>query len=384
MTWWIAAWSIRMTMGPHLFVLPNYPEIHMTTPPTTDSAMYQTIQRQPADMRGLLTAGTEQIRQAADLVEGASQFLFTGVGTSYHAALAGQWLFRWAGFDAVAINSADLWLYPEAHRLDPNMAVIVMAHTGARLSSAAALRHAREADATAISVGSSTAEHEGSQLILRTVERETSAAYTSSHLCAMTVLAQLAIELAGRAGTGRVDGWAEALATIPDAITNVLAREDEVAKVAARIAHRRIYATGAGPSEVSALELVIKAREAALAPVDGLPLEQFMHGPMVAVNEGDALVLVRVPGAAAERSAEAAMMWAALGVDVWVVGDPVADLEALGQFRLPELPEPLSLLLTVVPMQLLAYNLAVQRGTHPDTFRRDDPRYAEAFGMMQR
>jgi glucosamine--fructose-6-phosphate aminotransferase (isomerizing) len=346
--------------------------------------MYRTIQRQPADVRRLLDEGVDQVREAADLVEGKGLYLFTGVGTSYHAALAGQWLFRWAGFNAVAVNSADLWLYPEAHILSSDTAVVVLAHTGARLSSAAALDHARAAGATVISVGSTTAEHEGPQLVLRTVERETSAAYTSSHLCAMTVLAQLAIELAERAGTGRVAGWAEALATIPDAITNVLAREDEVTRVARAIADRRVYATGAGPSEVSALELVIKAREAALAPVDALPLEQFMHGPMVCVSAGDAIVLIRVPGNAAARSEEAARMWAALDIDLWVVGEPVADLDALAQFRLPALPEPLSLLLTVVPMQLLAYALAAERGTHPDTFRRDDPRYAEAFGMMQR
>jgi glutamine---fructose-6-phosphate transaminase (isomerizing) len=355
-----------------------------TTVPTTDSAMYQTIHRQPADMRRLLAEGEEQIRQAADLVEGARRFVFTGVGTSYHAALAGQWLFRWAGFDAVAINSADIWLYPETVTLGSDDALVVLAHTGARLSSAEALRAGREAGASVISVGSTSAEHEGSQLVLRTVERETSAAYTSSHLCAMTVLAQLAIELAGRAGTGRTEGWEEALAAIPDTVAGVLAREDEILEIARSVMDCPIYATGAGPSEVSALELVIKAREAALVPVDALPLEQFMHGPMVSVNAGEVIVLVRVAGNAAGRAAEAARMWASLGIDLWIVGEPVEGVPALGQLDLPDVPEPLSLLLTVVPMQLLAYHLAALRGTHPDTFRRDDPRYAEAFGSMQR
>lgn len=355
-----------------------------TVVPTTESAMYQTIQRQPEDMRRLIAGGSDQIRQAADLVQQARRFVFTGVGTSYHAALAGQWLFRWAGFDAVAVNSADVWLYPETMSLGADDALVVLAHTGARLSSAAALAAGRDAGATVISVGSTTAEHEGSRLVLRTVERETSAAYTSSHLCAMTVLAQLAIELAVRAGTGRVEGWAEALVTIPDAIAGVLAREGEIAEIARVVVDRDIYATGAGPVEVSALELVIKAREAALVPIDALPLEQFMHGPMVCVNEGDVIVLVRAPGNAAERAAEAARMWASLGIDLWIVGEPVEGVSAVGQFALPTVPEPLALLHTVVPMQLLAYHLAALRGTHPDTFRRDDPRYAEAFGSMQR
>jgi glutamine---fructose-6-phosphate transaminase (isomerizing) len=356
----------------------------MTTPPTTDSAMFRTMRRQPADMRRLLDEGTAQVRAAAALVEGARRFVFTGVGTSYHGALAGSWLFRSAGFDAVAINAADLWLYPDCWAISADDAVVVLAHTGARLASARALARGREAGATVISIGSFTAEHEGSQLVLRTVERETSAAYTSSHLCAMTVLAQLAIELADRAGTGRVAGWEDALGTLPDAIAAVLDREEEVAAVARQVADRRIYATGAGPSEVSALELVIKAREAALAPVDALPLEQFMHGPMVAVNPGDVIVLVCVPGNAHARAAEAARMWATLDIDLWVVGKPVEGVEGLGQVALPPLPEPLSPLLTVVPMQMLARSLAIARGTHPDTFRRDDPRYAAAFGMMQR
>ena len=110
-----------------------------TAAPTTDSAMYQTIQHQPEDLSRLLGEAAAQIREAADLVQGARRFVFTGVGTSYHAALAGQWLFRWAGFDAVAVNSADIWLYPEAFPLSPDDAVVVLAHTGARLSSAAAL-----------------------------------------------------------------------------------------------------------------------------------------------------------------------------------------------------------------------------------------------------
>ncbi len=161
-------------MGPHRRFA-NYPENRMSTPPTTDSAMYRTIQRQPADMRRMLE-NTAQITEAADLVRNAKRFVFTGVGTSYHAALARSWLFRNAGFDAVAVNSADLWLYPDAWAISADDAVVVLAHIGARLSSAAALTVGNDAGATVIPVGSTTAEHEGSWLILRTVEREMSAA----------------------------------------------------------------------------------------------------------------------------------------------------------------------------------------------------------------
>jgi glucosamine 6-phosphate synthetase-like amidotransferase/phosphosugar isomerase protein len=52
-------------------------------------------------------------------------------------------------------------------------------------------------------------------------------------------------------------------------------------------------------------------------------------------------------------------------------------------FNLPELPEMLSPLLAVVPMQILAYQMAALKGTHPDTFRRDDPVYRDAFGLLK-
>ena len=51
--------------------------------------------------------------------------------------------------------------------------------------------------------------------------------------------------------------------------------------------------------------------------------------------------------------------------------------------RLPALPELLSPLLTVVPVQILAYHMAVLRGINPDLFRRDDPRYAAALGLLK-
>ena len=51
-------------------------------------------------------------------------------------------------------------------------------------------------------------------------------------------------------------------------------------------------------------------------------------------------------------------------------------------FTLPELPEMISPLLAVVPMQMVAYTMAALRGTHPDMFRRNDPRYKEAFGLL--
>lgn len=353
------------------------------TVPTTNSAMYRTIHRQPEELRRLLSEGWEQAAEAAERLQSARRVYTVGIGTSYHAALVGSWLLRTAGYDARAVNSFDFAVYPEAVDLGPQDAVVVLAHTGVKRYSSEALARARAAGAITLSVGSLTAEHPGSQLVLRTVERERSAAYTASHTAAMMVLAQVATELGERRRAPAVAGFREALMNLPDQVTEVLAREDEVWPVARLAAERRVYVSSAGPNEATALEAVIKAREAAYGQIDALALEQFLHGPIVAVNAGDLAILVHVPGRATERVREIALVLDAIGAELWVIGRPVEGLARATVFALPETPELLSPLLAVVPVQLLAYQMAVVKGVNPDTFRRDDPRYAAAFGLLK-
>src|ERR687886_2431326 len=184
------------------------------TAPTTDSAMYRTMHRQPDAVRRLLATGWEPARQAADRLLGANRVFLVGIGTSYHAALVGSWLLRAAGADARALLSFDVAVYPESVDLRPDDAVIVLAHTGVKRFSAEAMARARAAGATVNSISSLSAEHPSSELVLRTVERETSAAFTASHLAAMTVLAQVATalgEVRGAASAGTLRGGLQAL-----------------------------------------------------------------------------------------------------------------------------------------------------------------------------
>src|SRR5579859_3796182 len=222
------------------------------TAPTTDSVMYQTMHRQPSDLRGLLATGWAPAEEAARRLAGARRVYTVGIGTSYHAALVGAWLLRAAGSDARAISSFDFGIYPEAaDPITPEDAVIVMAHSGVKTFSTASLERAATLGATRISVGSLIAVHEGSQQILRTVERERSAAFTASHLAAMTVLAQIATVL-GETRGGRTAGFRDALQRLPDQVAEVLSREDDVAPIAREAATRRVYAVGAGPNEATA------------------------------------------------------------------------------------------------------------------------------------
>src|SRR3979409_920458 len=203
--------------------------------------MYQTMHRQPDDLRRLFDAGWAPAEEAAQRLASARRVFTVGIGTSYHAALVGAWLLRAAGSDARAVSSFDFSLYPESADLRPDDAVIVMAHSGVKAFSAESRARAAAVGATRISVGSLIAVHEGSQQILRTVERETSAAFTASHLAAMTVLAQVATALGESRGSAATRSFRAALGELPDQVADVLAREDEVLPIARNAASRRVY-----------------------------------------------------------------------------------------------------------------------------------------------
>ena len=136
------------------------------TNPTTDSIMYQTMHRQPADLSRILTEGWQPAQEAAALLVNARRIFVTGIGTSFHASLVGGWLLRAAGADARAVLSFDLANYPDNFPLCADDAVIVMAHTGVKRYSGEAMAHAASAGATVISVGSLSAEHPGSAVDL--------------------------------------------------------------------------------------------------------------------------------------------------------------------------------------------------------------------------
>src|SRR5258708_12410069 len=142
----------------------------------------------------------------------------------------------------------------------------------------------------------------------------------------MTVVAQVATGLGESGGGCGTRGFGGALGLVPDQVADVLAREDEVLPIARHAASRRVYSVGAGPNEATALEAVIKVREAAQGWIDGLAIEQFLHGPLVATNADDVAVVVNVAGRATERVSQIARVLDAVGARVWLIGQGVEGL----------------------------------------------------------
>lgn len=344
--------------------------------------MHDAIYAQPGALRLVLRGNRDALAAAAARLRETERVILAGIGTSWHAALVGELLFARVGrlgHRARALHSFELAGYwPEP---DARTGVIVVSHRGTKRYSLEALARARAGGGVAVAV---TGKGSGDGLAaadyaLRTVEQESSAAHTISFTCALALLAALA------AAVGGDDGIPRALEGLPDHLALLLGQE-AWEELAARFEDApRYYFVGGGPNAATAYEAALKMSEANHATALGFNCEQFLHGPWCALNREDVLFVVAPPGPSYERCLAAARAAREVGARVVALvreGDREIAALAAETIVLPEVPELLSPILAVVPLQLFTYHLALQRGVNPDTMRGAEPGHGRARASM--
>jgi glutamine---fructose-6-phosphate transaminase (isomerizing) len=310
--------------------------------------MRSAMRSQPEQLARLLADADPAEAAAARLA--SRRLLLIGVGTSWHAAHQGAWMLREAGVEADAAHAADL--APYERPIDARDGVIVLSHTGGTGYSMQMLERARRAGAATVHVSGI-----GNGGDLETVAPEASYAYTVSHTGALLRLAQIATALGAQ--LGRLDA-------IPDRVAAVL----DLPAPLIGVPDRLVELIGAGPNAWSAQEGALKIREASYIAAEGLSSEQFFHGPSVALDQQDTLVVLDGGGPAAERTE-------AIADAVQVTGARVV------RFAERDLGEALSVFPLTVVVQRIAVELAEARGVSPDRFRYEqDPRREAAFEAL--
>ena len=307
--------------------------------------MSETMQSQPEQLRGML-ADTTGVGAAAERLRGRRLYL-VGTGTSWHAANIGAWFLRAAGVEAWPVQAMDAVLY--GPRPAGGEGLILLSHKGTKTYTTQLLERARaEGVPTAVISGQGAP---GAEIETSVVER--SAAYTASHTGAMLRLAQLATALG--ADLGSLNG-------VPDAVEAVV--EGPAVGVAAP--RRAMEIVGAGPNQWTAAEGALKVRETAYVASAGMGVEQFLHGPSVAVGADDTLICLDGRGRGSERLAQVARSAESAGAPVRMIAAD-APSELLSVFPL-----------TAV-VQKIALETAETLGTNPDSFGRDVPARAQAL-----
>jgi len=341
--------------------------------------MHDAIYAQPGALRLLARANAAALATAAGRVQRAARVVITGVGSSWHAARVGELLLADVGklgLRARAIHAFPLSRYWPA--LDANDALIAVSHRGTTRDTVEALGRARTAGAATVAVNGKGARLPA-DVTLRTVDEEASETHTVGYTAALALLAALAVAVGGDERTGH------ALESVPDLLALLLGQESWDDLAARYGERRRYYFVGGGPNAATADEAALKMHEACYVAAHGFDSEEFLHGPWAAMTAEDALFVVAPAGPARERCLTAARMARAVGAPVIALAseddremaEPAGDVIAL-----PPLPEVLSPLVAIVPLQLFAYHTALRAGTNPDTTRGDSPAHARARGLL--
>jgi glutamine---fructose-6-phosphate transaminase (isomerizing) len=335
--------------------------------------MHDAIYAQPGALRLVGRGNAQAIAGAAERLRALDHVVVSGVGSSWHAALVGELLLAGIGglgYRARAIHASELTGYWPA--APARTGVVVVSHSGSAPVARQAMERWATADGVGVAVtGKSAGDLPGAAFTLRTVEPEASRAHTVSYTSALALLAMLAGEV------GHDDAFRREVDGLPDHLALLLGQEswEELAK---RFAGRRRYwLVGGGPNAATALEGALKMTEASGASASGFDCEQFLHGPCAAMTSEDLVILVAPPGPSHARALDVARVAREAGAPLLaIVGEGDRELAALAAetIEIADVPELMSPILAVVPLQLFAYHLAVDTGTDPDTLRGHEPR----------
>jgi glutamine---fructose-6-phosphate transaminase (isomerizing) len=339
------------------------------------SFLRATLESQAGELARLV-ADRDPAQRAAERLRGSARIFITGTGTSYHGALAGQFMLRSAGIEAWAVRAFEFANYPPALRDDDGL--IVISHRGSKRFSRESLDGfaARSHRWAAITGEGAPVEGDG---VVRTVVQEESPVHTASHTGAMVRLAQITAAL------GR-PAWRSQIDDLPDAVGVALEWRDQVETDVRDIELSSIvHFVGGGPARATAYEGALKLREAThKLSAEGHDVEGILHGPLVSIQPSQTVVLVAPPGPSLERMTEVANALTEIGATILLVGaaaDEVAGMEgvsAVDGYETPEVDEVLAPIVNVIPLQWLAYHVSRKLGVDADSFRRDEPRYSAA------
>lgn len=350
---------------------------------TPSSMLYRTIHSQPAVLRTVMSETAEQIEQAATMLAAARRIVLAGTGTSSHAAVVGEHLLRLAGAEAGATTNFDFAVYPRPIGADD--VLVAISHRGSKRYGAQAIERARRAGARVIGITGQQSPMAGPEVVIHTAPQEQSSTHTASYTANLAVLALLAVTLGKRRGADLPD-LDRAVNALPDSIAALLARESEIIPIAEGLAAvGRVIFIGAGPNAVTAREGALKLKESSYLTAEGFELETALHGGLQAVAAGDIAVVIAAQGPALERTGDALRALHMIGARLLVVADdrataalPAEITSSATIFSFGAVPEALSPILAVIPLQLLAAFTADLRGTNADSFRADDAIYKRA------
>jgi len=349
-----------------------------------DHFMLKEIYEQPRSikdsMRGRLIADEAKV-QLGGIVDYEAHFkqakriIIIGCGTSWHAGLVGEYLFEELARIPVEVEYASEFRYRNPILFSDDI-VIAVSQSGETADTLAAIELAKQKGAKIIGicnvVGSSIARasHAGSYTH---AGPEIGVASTKAFTAQVTVLTLMALHIARlKAGISdsRYRQMLYEMETIPAKVEAVLKTSPSIKDIAStyKDVKNALY-LGRGITFPVALEGALKLKEISYIHAEGYPAAEMKHGPIALIDEDMPVVVIATKGANYEKVlSNIQEVKARKGKIIAVVTEGDTEVKSMADhcIEIPETDEYLSPLLSVIPLQLLSYEIAVMRGCNVD------------------
>ncbi|HBS86845.1 MAG: glutamine--fructose-6-phosphate aminotransferase [Bacteroidetes bacterium GWF2_38_335] len=310
-----------------------------------------------------------------DRITHAKRIIIIGCGTSWHAGLVGEYLFEDLARIPVEVEYASEFRYRNPV-IFPDDVIISISQSGETADTLAAIKLAKEAGALVLGVcnvvGSSIPRetHAG---VYTHAGPEIGVASTKAFTAQVTVLAMMATSMGFKRGVLSQEDYEkliEELYNIPPKIEEILSFNEEFKRIAElyKDATNFLY-LGRGYLFPVALEGALKLKEISYIHAEGYPAAEMKHGPIALIDQHMPVVVIATKDKSYEKIVSNIQeVKARKGIVIAIVnkGDTIIRDLADHVLEIPESHEALAPLLTVVPLQLLSYYIAVFRGCNVD------------------
>ena len=305
----------------------------------------------------------------------AERFIIVACGTSWHAGLIGKQLIeQWANIP-VEVEYASEFRYRNPV-ISPDDVVIAISQSGETADTLAAFQLAKENKAMCFGivnvVGSSIARASDTGIYIH-VGPEIGVASTKAFTGQVTVLTLFALALGHERGTiskEEYESTIEELGNIPEKIKSVLAKDEEIKDIARSLtyAENALY-MGRGFNYPVALEGALKLKEISYIHAEGYPAAEMKHGPIALIDENMPVVFVATHHQLYKKiisNIEEVKARNGRIIAVVTEGDEAVKEFAEATIEVPSTLASLAPLLSAIPLQLIAYHVAVEKGLNVD------------------
>jgi len=339
--------------------------------------MIKEIHEIPLIIKYALEAPKMYIDLLAELIDRGSKIYFIAAGTSYHAALIGSYIFSKIARISVTPVIASEFKERYGDSIDVNSVVLAISQSGETADVLKAIEHAKIMGATILAITNvlgSTLTRVSRAYVLQQSGPEISVAATKTYIGQLVILYQLALQLArkrGKISQREIDELRQELHRLPEVARDVLERCENVIKnmVSKYVNSNLFFFLGRGINTATALEGRLKLMEISYIPSLAYPAGESKHGPISLIDKGTPVIFIVPRDETRDLIIGNIMEMKARGAKIIAIaeeGDKEISELSDDIIWMPKVNPLLTPVIYVIPLQLFAYYMAVNRGLDPD------------------